>query len=334
MPQPTISSLHVNTALTQIATAYIQNQTNYIADKVFPPVPVMHRSDVFFKFRKGDFFRDDYQVRADATESAGSGWNMDLSSPYTAQVWALHKDIGPQARANADPAIDLDVSTTKYLIQKGLIRRDRIFAQNFMSSTGVWGTDVVGVASAPSAGQAIYWSDDANGDPFTDISNAQQTILQNTGFEPNVLVLSYPVYQALRKHPLVVDRIKYTMRADASKITPELLAGAFDVERVVVSKAVYNSAAEGAADSFNFVVGKNALLVYAAPEPGLMVPSGGYTFPWMGLLDGVGGTEGVAITQIPMDWLGKGTIRVEGQMAFDMQIVGPDLGVFFSGIVQ
>lgn len=334
MPQPTVSSLHVNTALTQIATAYIQDQNAYIADKVFPAVPVQHRSDLYFKYRKGDFFRDDYQIRADATESAGSGWNMDQSSPYAAQVWALHKDIGPQARANADPAVDLDVATSKFLIQKGLLRRDRLFAQTFMSSTGVWGSDVTGVASAPGANQTIYWSDDANGDPFTDIANAQQTILQNTGFEPNVLALSYPVYQALRKHPLVVDRIKYTMRADASKITPELLAGAFDVERVVVSKAVYNSAAEGATDSFNFVVGKHALLVYAAPEPGLMVPSGGYIFPWMGLLDGAGGSQGVAITQIQMDWLGKGTVRMEGQMAFDMQVVGSDLGVFFNGIVQ
>ncbi len=335
MPQPTVSSVHVYTALTQIATAYIQDNDAYIATKVFPSVPVQHRSDVYFKYRKGDFFRDDYQLRADGTESAGSGWNMDTSSPYAADVWALHKDIGPQARANADPAVDLDVGATKFLMQKGLIRRDRIFATKYMSSTGVWGTDITGVAhGSEDATHACYWNDDANSDPFTDISTAQTTILQNTGFEPNVLALSYPVYQALRKHPLVVDRVKYTMQADAKNITPELLAGAFDVERVVVSKAVYNSAAEGATDSFSFVVGKHALLVYAAPEPGLMVPSGGYTFPWMGLLDGVGGTEGVAIAQIDMPWLGIGTVRTEGQMAFDMQVVGKDLGVFFNGIVQ
>src|SRR5579864_3576378 len=105
MPQPTMQAVHVNAALTQIATAYLQEDDAYIADKVFPKVPVQHRSDVYFKYRKGDFFRDEVQIRADGAESAGSGFNMDQSSPYQAQVWGLHKDIGPQARANADPAV-------------------------------------------------------------------------------------------------------------------------------------------------------------------------------------------------------------------------------------
>lgn len=329
-----MQAVHVNAALTQIATAYLQADDAYIADKVFPPVPVQHRSDLYFKYRKGDFFRDEYQIRADAAESAGSGWNMDQSSPYACQEWALHKDIGPQVRANADPAVDLDVAATKWLMQKGKIRRDRIFATNFLKTT-VWGTDITGTAGGvPGSTTPAFWNDDAGGDPFTDIETAQTTILQNTGYEPNTLVLAYPVFQALKKHPLVLDRIKYTEDAKGRAITPALLAAAFDVERVCVSKAVYNSAQEGATDSFSFIVGKNALLVYSAPEPGLMEPSGGYIFPWTGLLEGTGGTEGVAIAQIPMPWLGLGTVRTEGQMAFDMQVVGSDLGVFFSGITS
>ena len=112
-------------------------------------------------------------------------------------------------------------------------------------TTGVWGTDATGTASpggTPGTTTPVYWDDDANGDPFTDIAYAQTTILQNTGFMPNRLLLSWSVYQALRKHPLVIDRIKYTNPAYAGTITPNLLAEAFDIEEVVVSKAVYNSA--------------------------------------------------------------------------------------------
>lgn len=334
MPQPTLQAVHVNTALTQIATAYMQEDDAYIADKVFPPVPVQHRSDVYYKYRKGDFFRDEYQIRADATESAGSGWNMDQSAPYAAQEWALHKDIGPQVRANADPAVDLDVAATKWLMQKGKIRRDRIFASNFMK-TGVWGTDITGTSGGtPGSSTPAFWNDDAGGDPFTDIAAGQTTMLQNTGYLPNKLTLAWPVYQALRKHPLIIDRIKYTSQPDAKRVTPQMLAAMFDIDQVLVSKAVYNSAQEGATDSFSFIVGKHALLSYAPDAPGLMEPSAGYIFPWTGLLDGAGGTEGVAIAQIAMPWLGLGTVRTEGQMAFDMQAVGTDLGYFFSGIVQ
>ena len=329
MPQPTYSDVHVQAALTQISTAYIQDADKYIADKVFPNVPVQHQADKYFVFSKDDFFRDEAQLRADATESAGGGFNLTTNS-YSANVWAFHKDVGDQVRRNADPAIDIDIATTKFVTQRLLIRRDRFFMTKYMT-TGVWGTDITGVASGPTGNQTIQWSDDANGDPFTDIANGQTAILQNTAYEANILVMGWQVYQALRKHPLVIDRIKYTNPAYAGTITPKLLAEAFDVEEILVSKGVYNSAQEGVAGSYSFMMGKNALLCHRAPEPGLMVPSAGYTFGWEGFT-GLNNL-GVRTLQIPMPWLGANTVRTECEMAFDMQVVGSDLGYFFSGIV-
>jgi len=331
MPSPTVADVHVASALTNIATAYVQDQSVYVADKVFPMVPVQHRTDVYFKWDKGDFYRDEAQLRADATESAGTGANLSTGT-YAANVYALHQDIGPQVRANADPSVDLDVASTRQLMQKLLIRRDRIFMTKYMA-TGKWGTDITGTANGtPGTSTPAFWDDDANGDPFTDIAVGQTTILQNTGMLPNRLVLSWPVYQALRKHPLIVDRIKYTQKTFAGTITAALLAAAFDVEQVVVSQAVYNTAGEGVAASMSFAMGKHALLCYAAPSPGLMVPTAGYTFAWSGFT-GLN-SLGVRVAQIPMNWLGLGTIRNECDMAFDMQVIGSDLGYFFSGIVS
>lgn len=336
MPQPTMMQVHVQAALTQIATAYIQDQANYVADQVFPIVPVEFQSDKYFRFSKDDFFRDEAQRRADAVESAGGGFELDTAT-YSAAVWAYHKDLGAQTRRNADPAVNMDVSTTKFVMQKLLIRRDRFFMGAYMIDS-VWSADYTAAASGtPGSATPAYWNDDANGDPFTDIAAGQTSILQNTGFEANTKLISYPVYQALRKHPLVVDRIKYTTRADASKITPELLAAAFDVERVIVSKAVYNTSVEtttitGAAGTFAFIQGKDALLCHSAPAPGLMIPTAGYTFAWSGLT-GLN-TMGVRIAQIPMPWLGLETVRTEGEMAFDMQVIGKDLGLRYKGIVQ
>jgi hypothetical protein len=330
MPLPVYTDVHVDAALTEISVAYIQKAENYIADKVFPMVPVVHRSDVYFVFSKSDFLRDEVRPVADTEETAGGGFALTTQS-YAATVWGYHKDVGDQTRGNQDPAIDIDMTTTKFIMQKQLIRRDALFASNYMKTT-VWGTDITGVASAPSNVQTIYWSDDANSDPFTDIANGQTTILQNTGFEPNVLVLSYPVYQALRKHPLVIDRVKYTMQADAKNITPQLLAAAFDIEEVLVSKAVYTTSLSGTATPvYSFIVGKHALLAYRNPAPGLMMPSAGYIFPWEGLT-GMN-SMGVVVWQERLPGRGRNTIRTDSNMAFDMQIVSKDLGYFFSGIV-
>ncbi len=331
MPQPQVSDVHVAAALTQIATAYYQGEDAYIADKVFPMVPVQHQTDVYFRWSKADFFRDEAQQRADATESAGTGVNLDTGT-YNAKVWALHQDIGAQLRANADPSVDIDRAVTLQLMQKMLIRRDRIFMTTYMAAN-VWGTTATGTAGGtPGTTTPPMWDDDANGDPFTDIAFAQTTILGNTGFLPNKLVLAWPVYQALRKHPLVIDRIKYTNPAYAGTITPALLAAAFDVAEVLVSKGIYNSAAEGIAASMSFMMGKNALLCYSPPSPGLMVPAAGYTFGWTGFT-GLNNL-GVRVAQIPMNWRGLGTVRTETEMAFDMQLVGTDLGFFWSAIVS
>jgi hypothetical protein len=329
--QPTLSQVHVAAPLTNIAVAYMQDDDNYIADKVFPIVPVEFQSNLYYKWSKDDFFRDEAQQRADGQESAGSGIGLTTDS-YAAAVWALHKDIGDQMRRNADPSVDIEVAVTRALMQKLLIRRDRLFASKYLA-TSIWGTDITG-AAAPSGAQVYQWSDAANSDPFSDVADGQTKILQNTGQEGNVLVLGFPVYQALRKHPLVIDRIKYTMQADARAITPELMAAAFDVDRVVVAKATYNSSNEGASSaSYSFAVGKVALLCHAAPAPGLMVPSAGYIFGWAGL---EGNNDlGISSWSEPLPNRGRpgSTVRVEAEMAFDMKVVGSDLGYFFTSIV-
>lgn len=336
MPQPTVTQVHVQAALTQIATAYIQDQRNYVADQVFPIVSVEFQADKYFNFSKDDFFRDEAQRRADAVESAGGGFNLSTGT-YAAEVWAYHKDLGGQTRRNADPAINMDIATTKFCMQKLLIRRDRFFMGAYLIN-GVWSADYTGTAGGtPGSTTPAFWNDDANGDPFTDLAAGQTNILQNTGFESNTFLISFPVYQGLRKHPLVIDRIKYTTRADASKITPDLLAAAFDVDRVIVSKAVYNTSPEtttttGSAGTYAFIASKDALLCHSAPSPGLMIPTAGYIFAWSGLtgLNNIG----VRIAQIPMPWLGLETVRTEGEMAFDMQVIGKDLGIHYSGIVS
>jgi hypothetical protein len=334
MPNPVFSDVHIQAALTQISVAYMQDQSNYIADKVFANVPVVHQADKYYIFRKGDFLKDQMQARADGTESAGGGFNLDTGS-YSATVFAFHKDVGDQVRRNADPQIDMDVVTTKFVTQTLLIGRDRSFMAKYMV-TGVWATDCVGTpGGTPGSTTPPLWSDDTNGDPFTDLAVGQTTVLQATGFLPNILVIGWAVFQALKKHPLVIDRIKYTNPAFAGTVNEQLLAQCFDVDEVLVSKAVYNNVIEsavagGATPSMNFVMSNSALLCYRNPAPQLMAPSAGYIFPWQGF-SGLN-NNGIRIMSIPMPWLGANTIRIEGEMSYDMQVIGKDLGYFFSGI--
>lgn len=324
MPQPTLSQVHIDAPLTNLSVAYMQKQDNFIADKVFPIVPVDKKSNKFFVYRKNDWFRDEAQRRADGTESAGSGYNLDTDS-YSADVWAFHKDVGDQVLNNADAPLTPLREASEFVTHRLMLRRELQFVSDYFT-TGIWGTDETGVSGAPSSGQFKQWNDSA-ATPIDDIEDAKSAILGTTGFEANTLVLGYDVFKALKNHSSIVDRYKYTQAG--AYVTEDLLAKVFGVDRVLVAKAVKATNNEGASGAYSFAFGKAALLCHVAPNPGLLTPSAGYTFAWTGVSEGLGTTLG--ISQFRMEHLKAS--RVEGQVAFDNKVVGADLGYFFTTAV-
>lgn len=318
MPQPTLTQGHVDAILTNISVAYMQRQENFIASKVFPIISVDKKSDKYFVYRKNDWFRDEAQRRADATESAGSGYNLDTDS-YSADVWAFHKDVGDQTLANADAPLNPLREAAEFVTHRLLLRMENQFVSDYFT-TGVWGTDAVGGSNF------TQWSTYASSDPIGDIEEAKSDILSTTGFEANTLVLGYDVFRQLRHHPDLVDRIKYT---SSNNITADMMARMFEVDRVLIAKAVKATNNEGATGAYSFTFGKNALLTHVAPSPGLLTPSAGYIFSWNGVSGGIGTTIGTS--QFRMEHLKSE--RIEAEMAFDNKVVASDLGYFFSAAV-
>jgi len=333
MAQPTNSAVHVDAALTNISVAFLQNADNFVATKVFPNVPVAKQSDRYFVFDRGDFNRDEAQVRAPGTESAGGGYELDNTPTYFANVFAFHHDVPDQIRANADPAVDVERAATEYVMHKMLIRREKAWTASFFSS-GVWANEETGVDSNPSAGETIRWSDQTSGDPIGDIRAAKTKILESTGYMPNRLVLTQPVMDALVDHPDIVDRVKYSGgvgNTSPAMVNEQTLAALFGIDQVVISRAIENTAAQGTEASHSFISGNNALLTHAAQAPSLMTPTGGYTFSWSGFM-GQSNAFGVATKRFYIDEIES--TRVEGQMAFDQKLVSADLGYFFGSIVS
>ena len=324
MPQPTQSQVHVDAILTNISVAYMQRAENFIADKVFPVVPVDKQSDKYFTYDKNDWLRDEAQVRTDGTESVGSGYNISTAT-YYADVFAIHKDVGDQTRANADAPINVDREAAEFVTHRLLTRREIQFNNDFMSD-GVWGTSATGVAAGPSTDEFVQWSNYTTSDPIEDIEAGKADILSVTGLEANTLVLGYDVFRQLKNHPDLVDRIKYT---SSQTITEDMLARMFDIDRVLVSKSIKATNAEGATAAYSFTTGKNALLCHVADAPGLLTPSAGYTFQWTGVSQGLGTTIGTSSFRLESL---KAT-RIEAELAFDNKVVGADLGYFFGSAV-
>lgn len=315
MAQPTSADVHVDAILTNISVAYIQEQNAYVANRIFPTLPVEKQSDKYFVYTKGDWFRDEAQLRAPATESAGSGYSLSTAT-YSAAVYAFHKDVDDQVRANADAPLNPDRDATTFVTQRMLLRQEIQWASDFFT-TGVWANDVT---------PTNLWSDYTASDPIGDVETGKATMLNATGYLPNTLVMGYDVFRQLRHHPDIVDRVKYT---SAENVTEDILARFFGVDRILVARAIKNSGAEGASNSFASVYGKNAALYYVAPTPGLLTPSAGYTFAWRGVSDGMGANIGITRFRMPE----LRADRIEAQMAWDNKVIASDLGYFFSACV-
>lgn len=327
MPQPSPNDVHVDRPLTNISVAYMQSRRDFVCDRLFPMVPVGKQGDLYYRYDKSFFFRDEAKLRAPATESAGGGYGVTTDS-YYCPVYAFHKDVDPQTRANHDTPLDADRDATRFVTGRLLLKREKLFLSEYFK-TGLWTGSTTGADITP----GTLWS--ASGStPIEDIEAEIWGVHEKTGEFPNKLLLGKDVYKTLRNHSTVLERIKYTERG---RVTPQLLAALLappDVDdfEVLVAKAIENTAKEGAADSMAYIANpKDALLVHAAPSPGLMTPSAGYIFGWSGLLGS--GVTGSRIVRIPMDWLGIGTERVECELALDMKVVAADMGVYFDGAV-
>jgi hypothetical protein len=274
MPQqPSSRDLHVDRPLTTISLAY--RNAEYIADQIFPVVPVMKQSDKIPKYDQSHWFRNDAKFRAAGEKSHRGGFAVDTSDTYFCERASEGFEVADEQRDNQDAPFDLDRDATEFVTDKVQMKREVNFASNFMT-TSVWGTDKDGTANA----DFTQFSDYGGSSPLTVFTDYKDTVEGKIAREPNLLVLGKQVYSQLKWHPDLVDTIKYTQKG---QLTPDLIAALLEVEKLLIGRAIYTTSVEGTAEasvSYTRVWGKSALMLYTPGRPSLLSPAAGYTFVW------------------------------------------------------
>ena len=95
------------------------------------------------------------QRRAPSTETPGIGWKVDTDQ-YFCHVYAVHKDIDDQLRANADSDFNLDRDATEFVTNQHLLKRDMDWTNAYFK-TGVWATEKTGVDADPGRREFLQW---------------------------------------------------------------------------------------------------------------------------------------------------------------------------------
>lgn len=325
MPLLTPSNVHIDQPLSNLTLAYVQEQTNFIADKVFPTVGVQKQSDRYYIYNRANLNRSgDVKKLAPRTEVNRIGMSIS-DDAYFADVYGLGMDFDEQTLANEDAVLDIRSAGATTLVNRLLIHREEEFADNFFSA-GIWGID-----ETPSD----LWSDYAASTPIVNVTEARREMqLKSGGFKPNTMVVGKEVRDILINHPDILARLNGGATVtNTALITDAKLAEIFEVENFYVMEAVKNTAVEGLSESNAFIGGKNALLVHTPATAGLMTPAAGLTFAW----NNIPGANnlGITVESFSDDALKRQQVaeHIQVKMSYEMKVVGADLGYFFNAVI-
>ncbi len=245
-----------------------------ISHELFPRAGVASRSMKTIRFGKESF-------RAVQTRRAPGADIQTIQFGYDGDPIALDQDslaglvpVEHQEEAQAVPNIDLGSNAVNSVMDIMDLNLEVESAKMATSALAYADTNKVALTGTD------RWDDDAS-DPATDIDEAKEIVRRMIGRYPNKLALSANAFKALKRHPKIKEQFKYT---SSDSITAEMLANYFDIEKVVVGKAVYLPANAGDDQLAQDVWGNDAILAYVPNQStgNFQMPSFGYTYELTG----------------------------------------------------
>ena len=323
-----------HTALTNIALSYYQDAKNYFAKAIFPICRVSLSSDSYYIFNKEDLLRDGWQRKP----AYGTTMPVVLSEhtdTYNCKVDQMRMGIDiireTDLKRRQGPTIARDPrkQRTKTIAEQANIHQDRLFAEAFFKP-GVWGNEWAGIDDTAITGNQFIKFSNGNSDPIKFIADRKLAMHQETGRTPNKLALGANVFNELRQHPAILERVKYGgTSANPAQVTKNVLAQLFEIDEIVVMMSIWNQAKPGKEADMNFIGDPNGmLLAYATDAPSIEEPSAGYIFTWDMLGDG----QILPIRNYPGE-PGTDSEYIDGLMAYDMRKTADDLAVYFKDVV-
>lgn len=257
----------IDPILSTVANGY--QHTEHVGHTLFPRVPVGTTGGQVLEFGKESFKL--YKTRrAPGTNTRRIQFGY-LGKPFNLVQDALENQVPREYLRDAAkvPGVDLGIRAVKGTMSALSLNLEYDQAQLATNAANYDNDHKITLAGADK------WSD-ATSDPVGDIEAAKEAVRSTIGFRPNTLLLSAQAFGALKNHPDILERIKYTSR-DA--VTADLIANLWEFKKVVVGDAVTFDDGGAGVD----VWGNNAILAYVPTNPsGLEEPSFGYTYTMEG----------------------------------------------------
>jgi hypothetical protein len=258
-------TIHVNKALTTVAAGY--KNADFIWNRVLPAIPVDKETDLYYEFGQ-EFLRYYGEKRADKTPARRIDSYSASTKTYICEVHSYKDLVSDRERSKADPIIQPD----KRVLQNVARIVDMDIEQDVAAQVQATG-NYTGMNADPD----VNWNaNEAGSDPIGDVLAKKDLVQNEIGVEPNIMIINKSVFNQLKVHPQLLDYYKYT---GVPVLTTELIAKAFELQEIIVGKAIAITSKPGQTITKSKIWASNhASLLYRTSSPAMEEPSWGYTF--------------------------------------------------------
>lgn len=264
---PTIQDLHpIDPILSRVSVDY--KNIGFVSDIIFPVVQVAEISGTYPIYDKRNRFALPDTRRAPKSPYNKVSWGMSWDT-YKCEDWGLEEIIDDKEKKISKNQLNLTIDTTEIVTDLVMLAREKrvidIVTDNTVitNTTNLTGTN--------------RWNDYSNSDPITVIEAGKIAISDAIGREPNTLILGKDVWDKLKWHPALTSKIQYVKEA---VLTKQIVAALLGFDRVEIAASQYASSKKGQTTTLARLFGKNALICYVEPAPGIKKISLGYVMEY------------------------------------------------------
>jgi hypothetical protein len=244
----------------------------FVGLEVMPPYPTVRDTSTFKVIPLEQFMK---QVKVERSARGGynrTGWEYERGY-YKTEDKGIEEPLDDDERARLDaeaPGLAEDVTIMS--ATDIVLRAQEIRIADKAQDTAVF--DVKDVSNK--------WDVAADGTPIADVNDAKSTFRNKLGVFPNLMVICWSTYLNIVSTAEVRDQLKYTFPGiDMNRISAEQLAAVFNIDRVRIANAMYDSADEGQSRSLTDIWSDLYAGLYRVSNGrDLRQPCVGRTFIW------------------------------------------------------
>lgn len=251
MPAPSTGrDLHVDVPLSNVTIN--RRPDNFIADQFIPVTPVDKQSNLYYKFRHGEWkrYENGLTLRAPSTEPRKVHMTV-TSDAYFCPNYALGTDWPVEDEVNADQVLNWAQNNALFLTDRLLMDYEYRLAQFAANTSNVRTVSLVGCGWANAAAPI-----------FTQMLDYKEQFRQATGMVPNTLIIP----GGLSRYWKTNAELRDILFGDRGGVpSAQQLAGLLEIEKVLLPLTQVNTFGESETENGSWsladVWGNNSIIM-------------------------------------------------------------------------